>query len=85
VTPPDGRQRLLNAAIWDSFGVRDDVRAHAVERLGDRDGVLGGRRPDFEEGHQVRWCAAPVFGSTGWIENCQLSVFSLAPRAKDAS
>ncbi|MFE9328962.1 transposase, partial [Nocardia sp. NPDC052278] len=37
---PDGMQRLLNAATWDVDGVRDDVRAYAVEHLGDPDGVL---------------------------------------------
>ena len=37
---PDGMQRLLNAASWDADAVRDDVRAYAVEHLGDPDGVL---------------------------------------------
>src|SRR3982074_1236845 len=39
-TTPDGMQRLLNAATWDCDGVRDDVRAYALEHLGERDGVL---------------------------------------------
>lgn len=30
---PDGMQRLLNAAAWDAGGIRDDVRAYAVEHL----------------------------------------------------
>jgi len=37
---PDGMQRLLRWADWDINGVRDDVREHVVEQLGDRDGVL---------------------------------------------
>ncbi|MFQ6326966.1 hypothetical protein ACLMAL_12610 [Nocardia sp. CWNU-33] len=32
---PHGMQRLLNAAAWDVDGVRDEVRAYAVEHLGD--------------------------------------------------
>src|ERR1700743_3371112 len=39
-TTPDGMQRLLNAATLDTDGVRDDVRAYAVEHLGEHDGVL---------------------------------------------
>jgi hypothetical protein len=37
---PNGMQRLLNAATWDADGIRDDVRAYAVEHLGEREGVL---------------------------------------------
>ncbi|MGW3571462.1 transposase [Streptomyces sp. NPDC000941] len=37
---PDGMQRLLRRADWDIAGVRDDVRAHMVERLGAPGGVL---------------------------------------------
>jgi len=38
---PHGVQRLLNAAIWDADGVRDDLREYVVEHLGDAaSGVL---------------------------------------------
>jgi len=37
---PDGMQRLLRWADWDVGGVRDDVRAYVVDRVGDRDAVL---------------------------------------------
>src|SRR6266511_2768471 len=37
---PDGMQRLLRGADWDVDGVRDDVRDHVVEHLGDRAAVL---------------------------------------------
>lgn len=38
---PQGVQRLLNAAVWDADGVRDDPRADVLEHLGDADsGVL---------------------------------------------
>jgi len=32
---PSGMQRLLNSASWDVDGVRDDLRAWTVERIGD--------------------------------------------------
>src|SRR5690349_16357412 len=37
---PDGMQRLLRWADWDVDAVRDDVRDHVVEHLGDPDAVL---------------------------------------------
>jgi len=38
--PPDGVQDLLSRAHWDADAVRDDLRAHVVEPLGDPDAVL---------------------------------------------
>ena len=35
---PDGMQRLLNSAHWDTDGVRDEVRGHVVEHLGEPGG-----------------------------------------------
>jgi hypothetical protein len=37
---PDGMQRLLNDAVWDADGVRDDLFAYVAEHLGDGDAVL---------------------------------------------
>ncbi len=38
---PQGVQRLLNAASWDTDGVRDDLRAYVVAHVGDEaTGVL---------------------------------------------
>jgi SRSO17 transposase len=37
---PDGMQRLLNRAAWDTAGVRDDVRGYVARHLGDASGVL---------------------------------------------
>jgi SRSO17 transposase len=37
---PDGLQRLLRKAKWGTDGVRDDLRAYVLERLGDADAVL---------------------------------------------
>src|SRR6201995_6003953 len=44
---PDGMQRLLRRADWDVDGVRDDVRDHVIEHLGDPDGVLIGDETGF--------------------------------------
>jgi SRSO17 transposase len=37
---PDGMQRLLRHADWDTRDVRDDVRDYVTEHLGDPGGVL---------------------------------------------
>src|SRR5438105_14706700 len=37
---PDGMQRLLSQAIWDTDGVRDDLRAYVLEQLGTESAVL---------------------------------------------
>src|SRR3954447_6995844 len=38
---PHGMQRLLNAATWDTDGIRDDLRNYVVDHLGDEvTGVL---------------------------------------------
>src|ERR1700731_825010 len=31
---PDGMQRLLSSAVWDTDGVRDDLRTYVLEQLG---------------------------------------------------
>ncbi len=37
---PDGMQRLLSQAVWDTNGVRDDLRAYALEHLGTESAIL---------------------------------------------
>jgi SRSO17 transposase len=73
---PDGMQRLLNAAAWDADGVRDDVRAYAVEYLGERDGVLVVDETGFlKKGAKSAGVQRQYSGTAGRIENCQLGVF----------
>jgi SRSO17 transposase len=73
---PDGMQRLLNAATWDADGVRDDVRAYAVEHLGERDGVLVVDETGFlKKGTKSAGVQRQYSGTAGRIENCQLGVF----------
>src|SRR2546426_5482265 len=37
---PDGMQRLLSSAIWDTDGVRDDLRTYALEHLGNHAAIV---------------------------------------------
>ena len=37
---PYGMQRLLSGAVWDEDGVRDEVRAFALEHLGTREAIV---------------------------------------------
>lgn len=73
---PDGMQRLLNAANWDADGVRDDVRAYAVEHLGEPGGVLIVDETGFlKKGLKSAGVQRQYSGTAGRIENCQLGVF----------
>src|SRR5258708_10480385 len=37
---PDGTQRLLSSAVWDTDGVRDDLRSYALEHLGTQSAIV---------------------------------------------
>jgi SRSO17 transposase len=37
---PDGMQRLLSQAVWDTDGVRDEVRSYVLEQLGQGGAIL---------------------------------------------
>jgi SRSO17 transposase len=37
---PDGMQRLLSQAVWDTDGVRDDLRSYTLEQLGQESAIL---------------------------------------------
>ncbi len=73
---PYGMQRLLSSAKWDVDGVRDDVRAYAIEQLGRESAILVIdetsflKRGDKSAGVGVQYC-----GTTGRVENCQVGVF----------
>jgi SRSO17 transposase len=40
---PDGMQRLLSQAVWDTDGVRDEVRSYVLEQLGQESAIQGAR------------------------------------------
>jgi SRSO17 transposase len=73
---PDGMQRLLRWADWDVEGVRDDVRGHVIEQLGDRAGVLILDDTGFvKKGVRSAGVQRQYSGTAGRVENCQIGVF----------
>src|SRR6266849_965051 len=73
---PYGMQRLLSQAVWDTDGVRDDLRSYVLEQLGTHGAIVAidetsfPKRGKHSAGVQVQYC-----GTTGQIENCQVGVF----------
>ncbi|HJT56514.1 MAG TPA: IS701 family transposase [Ktedonobacteraceae bacterium] len=73
---PDGMQRLLSQAVWDTDGVQDDLRAYALEQLGTESAVLVIDESGFpKRGHKSAGVAMQYCGSSGQVENCQVGVF----------
>jgi SRSO17 transposase len=73
---PDGMQRLLSQAVWDSNGVRDDLRAYALEQLGTESAILVIDETSFpKQGHTSAGVAMQYCGTSGQVENCQVGVF----------
>jgi hypothetical protein len=46
---PDGMQRLLASAVWDTDGVRDDLRSYALEQLGQESAILAIDERDVDD------------------------------------
>jgi SRSO17 transposase len=73
---PYGMQRLLSQAVWDTDGVRDDLREYVLEQLGTSGAVVAIDETSFPKrgkrsaGVQMQYC-----GTTGQVENCQVGVF----------
>jgi SRSO17 transposase len=83
---PDGVQRLLNAADWDADAVRDDLRAYAVEHLGDESAVLVLDETGFlKKGTKSVGVQRQYSGTAGRIENCQIGVFLCYASPKGAT
>ena len=73
---PRGVQRLLAAARWDAEAVRDDLRAYAVEHLGDPTAVLVVDETGFlKKGTKSVGVQRQYSGTAGRTENCQVGVF----------
>jgi SRSO17 transposase len=73
---PDGMQRLLNHARWDSDEVRDDLRGDLTEHLGDPGAVLVVDETGFlKKGTKSAGVQRQYSGTAGRIENCQVGVF----------
>jgi SRSO17 transposase len=73
---PDGMQRLLSSAVWDTDGVRDDLRAYALEHLGNEAAIVAIDETSFpKRGHKSAGVGVQYCGTTGQVENCQVGVF----------
>jgi SRSO17 transposase len=73
---PYGMQRLLSSAVWDTEGVRDDLRSYALEQLGTESAILIIDETSFpKRGDQSAGVGMQYCGTTGQVENCQVGVF----------
>jgi SRSO17 transposase len=73
---PDGMQRLMSTADWDSELVRDDLRTYVVEHLGDGGAVLVVDETGFlKKGMSSVGVQRQYSGTAGKVDNCQLGVF----------
>jgi len=73
---PYGMQRLLSCAVWDTDGVRDDLRFSALEQLGQQSAILVIDETSFpKRGHKSAGVGLQYCGTTGQVENCQVGVF----------
>jgi SRSO17 transposase len=80
---PHGMQELLNRAVWDADGVRDDLRRYVVAHLGDPSSVLVVDETGFlKKGTKSAGVQRQYSGPAGRIENSQIGVF-LAYAAPD--
>lgn len=84
---PDGVQRLLGAASWDSREVRDDLRDYVVDHLGDgTSGVLIVDETSFlKKGQNSVGVGHQYCGTTDGVENCQVGLFVCYASSKGAA
>jgi SRSO17 transposase len=73
---PHRMQRLLGEAVWDADAMRDDVRGHVVDALGDPDGVLIlDDTGDLKKGTHTVGVQRHYTRTAGRIENAQIAAF----------
>jgi SRSO17 transposase len=73
---PHGMQHLLNRAVWDTDGVRDDLRDYVITGLGDTDAVLVvDETGDLKKGVCTVGVQRQYTGTAGRIENAQVAVY----------
>ena len=84
---PQGVQRLLNLARWDTDEVRDDLREYVVEHLGDGEtGVLIVDETGFlKKGEKSVGVGRQYTGTAGDTVNCQVGVFLAYSSEKGAA
>lgn len=80
---PDGMQRLLSRAVWDTDGVRDDLRTYTLEHLGTKSAIVVIDETSFpKQGKKSAGVGVQYCGTTGQVENCQVGVFLAYVTAK---
>lgn len=73
---PHGMQHLLGRAVWDTEGVRDDLRDYVTIHLGDADAVLVvDETGDVKKGSHTVGVQRQYTGTAGRIENAQVAVY----------
>jgi SRSO17 transposase len=73
---PYGMQRLLSQAVWDEDGVRDEVRALALQQLGTSQAIVAVDETSFpKRGKHSAGVKKQYCGTTGQVQNCQVGVF----------
>jgi SRSO17 transposase len=73
---PDGMQRLLSSAVWETDGVRDDLRTYTLEYLGNQSAIVVIDETSFpKQGKKSAGVGVQYCGTTGQVENCQVGVF----------
>src|SRR5262249_25153623 len=84
---PQGVQRLLNGAVWDVEGVRDDLRRYVLDHLGEASsGLLMIDETGFlKKGKHSSGVARQSTGTAGGSENAQVGVFLVYASAKGAA
>ena len=77
---PDGVQDFLSRMHWDAEAVRDDLRAYAVEHLGDPDAVLVLDETGFvKKGSKSAGVKRQYSGTAGRMRTARSGCFSPMP------
>jgi SRSO17 transposase len=75
---PDGLQHLLARAVWDTDGVRDDLRRYVTERLmvpGEQAVLVVDETGDLKKGTATVGVQRQYTGTAGRVENAQVAVY----------
>ena len=73
---PYGMQRLLSQAVWNADGVRDAIRAFALQQVGRSHVIVAIDETGFlKRGKHSAGVGKQHYGPTGDVRNCQVGVF----------
>ena len=74
---PDGMQRLLSQAVWDTEGVRDDLRAYVLEQLGRESAIVVIDETSFpKRGTKSAGVGLQIAGPPAWSRTARWGSFS---------